>query len=73
MTVEAPIDAYACALARRSALIEACDSSHEVRVSGSPQTGPRFEEVSILRGGMEHWNKAGYPVERGRSFGIYER
>jgi hypothetical protein len=23
-----------------------------------------FEEVFVLRGGMEKWNKAGYPVER---------
>ncbi len=23
-----------------------------------------FEQVSVLRGGMESWNKAGYPVER---------
>jgi rhodanese-related sulfurtransferase len=23
-----------------------------------------FEEVSILGGGMENWNEAGYPVER---------
>ena len=24
-----------------------------------------FEQVFVLRGGMENWNKAGYPVERG--------
>jgi rhodanese-related sulfurtransferase len=23
-----------------------------------------FEQVTVLRGGMESWNKAGYPVER---------
>jgi rhodanese-related sulfurtransferase len=23
-----------------------------------------FEQVSVLRGGMEGWNKAGYPVEK---------
>ena len=23
-----------------------------------------FEQVTVLRGGMESWNKAAYPVER---------
>jgi len=23
-----------------------------------------FEQVFVLRGGMENWNKTGYPVER---------
>jgi 3-mercaptopyruvate sulfurtransferase SseA len=25
----------------------------------------RFEKVSVLRGGTEHWDQAGYPVEMG--------
>jgi rhodanese-related sulfurtransferase len=24
-----------------------------------------FEEVLVLRGGMERWNELGFPVERG--------
>lgn len=23
-----------------------------------------FEQVFVLRGGMENWNRAGYPVEK---------
>jgi len=26
-----------------------------------------FERVRVLRGGMESWNRAGYPVERRRT------
>jgi rhodanese-related sulfurtransferase len=24
----------------------------------------RFQDAFVLRGGMENWNKAGYPVEK---------
>src|SRR5581483_4533407 len=41
-------------LTNRAALGERCDAA----LAGG------FKEVSVLRGGMENWNKMDYPVER---------